>query len=353
MSTVTRLQVNHGRIACPNRGNIALDVCLYCKHLLNVDLDVNHPFIDCTPPVKDRAQEAQVNNATHERAKYARSKQPIAHCVIEAIVEHCLSHPEWGIDHIRDALSDDGITISRRKIGNVLEQEGLVHQADRLRNLMSLVTTNQIEPDEHQVEALGKYDACYRDRAIIGTAPFENILFTTVQAYGKKRNAAEYTPMYAEFAIDTYSGYTFGLLCESHIDMNALILLQHYLLPEAEKLGTQIRQVFTAPSSRFTGTQLEAYLTDYNTKHTQLKKLPGLAEQFYDVFWNKWVHGQLPTTSPREAPNAQQRLQESLTVFNDSTMLMGFPNLGQTPKERIDSYKKELLEISDGNSLRD
>ncbi|MCL6517094.1 helix-turn-helix domain-containing protein [Alicyclobacillus sp.] len=46
-----RHQVRRGRVMCPRRGLIDVDVCFYCSYLHQVDLDHKPgPYISCTSP---------------------------------------------------------------------------------------------------------------------------------------------------------------------------------------------------------------------------------------------------------------------------------------------------------------
>lgn len=45
-----RHSVRNGRVMCPRRGLIDVDVCFYCSYLHQVELDKPGPFITCTSP---------------------------------------------------------------------------------------------------------------------------------------------------------------------------------------------------------------------------------------------------------------------------------------------------------------
>ncbi|QQE77576.1 hypothetical protein [Alicyclobacillus sp. SO9] len=345
MASIAQLYVSNHRIDCPNRGNIDLDICLFCENLIDVSLDNVQPFIRCTPPVQANAERAQGRN--RERKRTARrnklksgesSNTPGSDFkknihTINKVISTSLRHPEWGISRVTETVQQQGTVVSRRKVGEIFKDQNMVYKEDRLRRLLVLAANDELELDAHQTELLNRHDLCFRDKHFVGDFPGHRLIQTSVAVPAKSIKA----PLYADIVIDTYSGYTFG-----HIDMSPsrsshVLLLQQSVFPFVSKLTAYPGQVFTPSSSIFSHRQFTEYLSNLRIEQAFFTETPGLVHQFWRAFLQPWVKA-VPAYELIRGTNLQSHFQRDLDDFNHTYPLPGFPNAKRSPQTRIDGY---------------
>ncbi|WDL95938.1 hypothetical protein [Alicyclobacillus sp. ALC3] len=334
-----QLYVSDGHIPCPNRGNINLDICLFCEHLTEVELDAANPFIRCTPPTVSAIAKTEPEPLRYRPKKSAHAKT-LGNCEMQVLNELVSDisrlHPEWGVRRIKKSLESENVYASTRKISLVMEREGLLFQRNRMNRLMSLAMTEQVELTEHQVEVLELHDACFRERGLTGSYPGQHVIQASLQVDRERVGR----PIMSQVVIDTYSGYTFANVhCDKPV-LHAISVLQHYVLPFFKERHLRTEEITTAqihPCKSGSDHSYTEYLCDLGIRHNSLEHEPALVQRFVQEFWKPWSR-QLRVTDQGELRNLQSQLVKSLRRFNESASLPGFPNLGQSPRQRIDNY---------------
>ena len=357
MVTEAHLYVTNGLIPCPNRGNIALDFCLFCAHLTAVDLDGSHPSIYCVPPLQPAGgTPIQARHIAPPPQKVCElddegKRDPQDAALRERIVSASMEHPEWGVAHLTKCLQSEGVLVSARKVNRVFAEEGLSQQSDRVVRLEQQVLAGAIHPDDHQVQRIQQWDACFEERAQAGRWPGERLIHASLET-GCSLDA---NVLRAEVVIDTYSSYTFVLLRSGDPRLSAAILLQYYVLPFFADLGHKVDRPFPtrtlaslreSPNSTASPLKAAAALQSYEAFLRQssihlegLTAQSGYVTRFIREFWKAWAI-KLPRTlhTPEQLRMLENRLTRDLAAFNSGHALPGFPNMGQTAIERLENY---------------
>lgn len=313
---MARLSVVSGRVNCPNRGNIAVDICLFCDHLTSVDLDCPSPVIFCRPP-RQRGGQRQRRAAKAPVRRPPRSspgKSPVIPPELkQAILEESLRHPRWGAQRIAGALRDRGVMVSVRKVLQVFTQERLNYAWQRMERLEWQVLCGGLTPNEEQVRALEAHDPCFRERQLCGSRPGERVLIFSAGPVGAAgaRSIAR-VPVHVHFAIDTFSGYAFGLVQAGGALVGRELLWRVEVASFLAQHGFPLQQVHPlegeAIRSAFAIRLLKAVLP-------------------------KWL-SMVPAGDEVTVADLQRRLDAVLSAYNRSPVT-GFPNMGQPPICRL------------------
>jgi hypothetical protein len=318
MARMARLSVVRGRVNCPNRGNIAVDICLFCDHLTAVDLDRPSPVIFCRParPPGGQRQRRTATLPVRRPSAGGPVRSPVVPPELkQAILDESLRHPRWGAQRIANALRDRGVLVSVRKVLQVFTQERLNHAWQRLERLEWQVVCGAVTPNEEQVRALEAHDPCFRERQLCGSRPGERVLVFSAGPVGAAARSMARVPMrvpvHVHFAIDTFSGYAFGLVQAGEASVGRELLWRAGVAPFLAEHGFTLQHVHLLEEERRSG----------------------FAIRLLQAVLPKWL-SRVPGGDEVTVAGLQRRLDAVLSAYNRSPVT-GFPNMGQPPICRL------------------
>lgn len=336
MPVVSHLWVTRGRVQCPNRGTTKLNICLFCEHLTGLDLDNLDPSITCVPPVKP------TQGSKNPRPHRPTPPRPCATPVLtmtdtqQHLASISFEHPEWGVARLTRALNDRGQIISPRQVTQFLGHSGLSLRYNRLCKLEEMVVTGEVHPTEHQQKLLEKFDTYFHEWARYGKWPGQKLIHTCLPVYRGQDGLS----VNAQIVIDRYSSRTFALLHVGHPAVNAVLLLNGYVLPYFSQRGLRVEEISTPIVPLYQDSQTPSYrsfVNDLGIEQVLLSEESHYILRFQREFWHAWV------TPVRERARIQldqlqTELKSSLERFNRRHPIPGFPNLGRSSQCRITTY---------------
>ena len=171
-----RHTVVSGRVQCPRRGDVTVDLCFICPLMDSIELDGDEPSVVCHPspsdvslatrqPERSETEElykrfevlllaqslGNVSQACREagitRKQYYKYKRQyeaegfaglqdrarkVTSSVASQILQISRAHPSWGCYRIKNVLQKQGIVLSPPSIQQVLIESGRGTRSDRM-----------------------------------------------------------------------------------------------------------------------------------------------------------------------------------------------------------------------------
>lgn len=267
--------------------------------------------------------------------------------VKEKIVAMSISQPDWGCDRLARHLKSEGFDVSAPTVQKVLNRKGLKTRHDRrlkweegIRErwleLEEKIVGEKIPPSDEVVAVIEQENPCFRERHEKPSRPGK-LLVQGVFLGGKISGSA---PVHLHAVVDTYCSYAFCYPSRSEGAHAAMEVLQRLVLPfydgERLDLGTMVAD------SGFKGFRHIDYynlLRGYNIPHREQnpnRPPNGFMERFRRTVSEEFLGQGLRDALDLAALGRE--LAEWLVYYNAGRPHEGYPNMGSSPKERIDEY---------------
>jgi len=259
---------------------------------------------------------------------------------IEEILRLCLTHPSWGCDRLSDHLAKNGANISSQTVQNILNRENVGTKRDRWL-LLEKRQKQELELTGEQVAFLERQNPAYRDRHRKGDYPGELITQFAIKV-GKLVDTGL---VYVHAAVDTFSNHAFARLYSSKKAEAAADLLQEDVLPFFANYGLDVEAVLTNNGPEYCGLDdhaFEFFLRTNGIKHLHArpnkKHTSGFLQRFRVVILDEFFIKALEARFYHSVDDLQADLDEWLAHYNTKRPHMGYPNMGSSPLDKIDTY---------------
>jgi len=260
-----------------------------------------------------------------------------------------LEHPAWGCDRLSQVLGQDGDTLSAQTVQNILNRNAMGTRRDRRLKLEKQYQDPEEKLSEEQVKFLEKQNPAFRERDKESDRPGE-VLSQYMFSIGKLVYEGR---IYLHAVVDSYSNYAFANLYPSKRAATAVAVLDNDVLPFFDERGFPIEAIMTNNGREFCGTDshpYESFLKRYKIEHwhSDPGKLhtSGFLARFRGIVIAEFFGEALRTKFYRNSTELQADLETWLDYYNTKRAHRGYPNLGKSPLEIINSYLSERIDGS-------
>ncbi|RIV19535.1 helix-turn-helix domain-containing protein [Alicyclobacillaceae bacterium I2511] len=371
-----RHPVTKGQVHCMLRGELDIETCFYCPNLVAIDLDSPRPSMTCHVPLVTSEDErmayerlsvlelakslGNVSQACRvkgvSRRQYYQYKSkfetagldglrgpgrrtanmgPVTGDAVQKILDLSLAHPGWGHTRIKDTLVRQGTAVSLPTVQKVLTEHRLQSREARISEVERRADNGEMSLNREQTALVEMSNPCYRERKQVGEYPGQRL----VQFGFFAGDFSRCGQVHVEAVIDTYSNYSFAMLCNRRMPLNAVMLLHYQVLPFFKERGWRVTRVITNTSKVYLGNERHPYpryLQLETMEHLSEKHLNGYAQHFQQVLRSEFLRPVLKETPCNDLTAFQERFEQWLREYNSNRLNHGFPFVGKTPAQVLE-----------------
>jgi len=267
---------------------------------------------------------------------------------VTRLIELSLQNPMWGCTRLSNQLKLEGISVSAPTVQSILIKKGMGKRYERLLKLEEKAHTEKIELTGAQVQAIEKYNPCFKERRIESSMPGEllsqdTFLVGTLKRVGK---------VYFQVVVDTYGSYAFGYLHTGKIPEHSAAILHNDVLPQYKAWSIEVKTVLTDNGREYCGKDTNPYeiylaLNDIEHRTTRVKRPQrnGFAERFNRTVLDEFFRPVFRSKYYESVETLQTDLNKWLKFYNYERSHQGYRNMGKRPfdttKEFIKNERKE------------